>query len=126
MFVVFVANWCGHCEHLKPIWKKMERALKKTKSSQKGIIAMIYSDYRDRVNVSSNCDGYPTIKMYKNCKVSKEWNGDWTQKGVLENTVRSFFSEKTKKIRFKKKIIRKHKTKRKYRKRRNKTQKRRR
>ena len=64
--------------------------------------------------------------MYKNSKVLKEWNGDWTQKGVLENTVRSFFSEKTKKIRFKKKIIRKHKTKRKYRKRRNKTQKRRR
>ena len=27
MLVVFVANWCGHCEHLKPIWKKMEHAL---------------------------------------------------------------------------------------------------
>ena len=126
MLVVFVANWCGHCQHLKPIWNKMERALKKTRTVNKGIIAMIYSDYRDRVKVSSSCNGYPTIKMYNNGKVLKEWNGDWTQKGVLENTARSFFSEKTKKLRSKKNRNRKRKTKRKYRKRRNKTQKRRR
>ena len=126
MLVVFVANWCGHCEHLKPIWKKMERALKKIKCVNKGGIAMIYSDYRDRVNVNSNCNGYPTIKMYKNGKILKEWNGDWTQKGFLEKTARTFFSEKTKKVRSKKKRSHKRKTKRKYRKRRNKTQKRRR
>lgn len=91
MLVVFVANWCGHCQHLKPIWKKMENTIKKTKCVNRGIIAMIYSDYRERVNVSSNCNGYPTIRMYKDGKVLKDWNGDWTTKGVLERTAKGFF-----------------------------------
>tara|TARA_Y100001970_G_C14001940_1_gene733868 strand:+ start:135 stop:584 length:450 start_codon:yes stop_codon:yes gene_type:complete len=126
MLVVFVANWCGHCQYLKPIWKKMERALKKTKCVNKGIIAMVYSDYRDKIKVSANCDGYPTIKMYKDGKMLKEWNGDWTQPGILESTAKKFFSNKTKKVKSKKNRTRKRKTKRKHRKRRNKTQKRRR
>ena len=104
----------------------MESALKKTKCVNKGVIAMVYSDYRDRIKVSANCDGYPTIKLYKNGKVLKEWDGDWTQNGVLENMAKKFFSDKTKKLRSKKKRTRKRKTKRKHRKRRNKTQKRRR
>ena len=95
MMVVFVANWCGHCQHLKPIWHKMERALKKAKCVNNGIIGMIYSDYRERVNVSNNCNGYPTIKMYKDGKVLNDWNGDWTTDGVLEKTAKKFFNVKS-------------------------------
>jgi thioredoxin-like negative regulator of GroEL len=102
MMVVFVANWCGHCQHLKPIWKKMEKTLKKEKCLKQGIIAMIYSDYKDKINVSSNCAGYPTIKMYKDGKILNEWNGDWTKKGVLEKSARDFFKSSKKSL-FKKK-----------------------
>ena len=125
MMVVFVANWCGHCQHLKPIWKKMEKTMKKTKCLNQGIIAMIYSDYRDRVNVSSNCNGYPTIKMYKDGKILKEWSGDWTKKGILEKAARDFFKS-SKNVGSQKRRTRKRKTKRKKRKRKNKTRKRRR
>ena len=40
MLVVFVANWCGYCKYLKPIWKKMEKAMRKSKCVKKGMIVI--------------------------------------------------------------------------------------
>lgn len=110
MLVVFVANWCGHCQHLKPIWFQMEKKIKKNKCVKKGIIAMIYSDYKDRVNVSSNCNGFPTIRMYKDGQILKDWDGDWTSKNELEKSAKGFFGT-TKKGKSKK-ITRRRSTKR--------------
>jgi len=106
MMVVFVANWCGHCQHLKPIWAQMEKTVKKTKCISKGIVAMIYSDYRERVNVNSDCAGFPTIRLFKNGKNLGDWQGDWTKNKELEKKALSYFkqSNKTKKNKtFKKK-----------------------
>ena len=89
MVVAFVATWCGHCQNLKPIWKKMEKKLK-----NKGTIVMIYSDFRDRANISSNVNGYPTIKTYINGK-GKELNINWEEEGNLEKAVSKFFSGKS-------------------------------
>jgi len=109
MLVVFVANWCGYCKYLKPIWKKMEKAMRKSKCVKKGMIAMIYSDYKDRVEVPSNCDGYPTIRLFKDGKKIKDWEGDWMKKGSLEKFAEGFFKEKSF---FKKKRTKRRRTKR--------------
>ena len=115
MIVVFVADWCGHCQHLKPIWNSMIKTLKK--DNCKGIVAMIYSDYRDRVNISHNCDGYPTIRLYKNGNKYKDWDEDWTKNGHLEKKMKIFLkssrkNSKTKKITRRKRKKKKRKTKR--------------
>jgi len=115
MMVVFVANWCGHCQHLKPVWKQMERTVKKTKCISRGIVAMIYSDYKDKVKVSSNCNGYPTIRLYKNGKNLGDWNGDWTKKNVLNHKAISFFKRnRTRRVRKKQNRTKKKKTRKKY------------
>jgi len=107
--VAFVATWCGHCQNLKPLWKKMEKKLK-----NKGTIVMIYSDFRERANISSNVNGYPTIKTYINGK-GKESNINWEEEGNLEKAVSKFFSGKSFKKRTRKrtrKIRRKRKRRR--------------
>ena len=103
MLVVFVANWCGYCKYLKPIWKKMEKTMKKSKCVKNGIVAMIYSDYKDRVQVPSNCDGYPTIRLFKDGEKIKDWEGDWMKKGSLEKFAENFFKDKTGKRKHKRK-----------------------
>ena len=109
MVVAFVATWCGHCQNLKPIWKKMEKKLK-----NKGTIVMIYSDFREKANISSNVSGYPTIKTYINGK-GRELNINWEKEGNLEKAVSKFFSGKSLKKRTRKrtkKIRRKRKRRR--------------
>tara|TARA_B100001250_G_C19467290_1_gene642910 strand:- start:183 stop:632 length:450 start_codon:yes stop_codon:yes gene_type:complete len=120
MLVVFVANWCGYCKYLKPIWKKMEKTMKKSKCVKKGIIAMIYSDYKDKVQVPSNCDGYPTIRLFKDGKKIKDWEGDWMKKGSLEKFAEGFFKEKSSFTR-RKSTFKKRRTKRRKKRRRNRT-----
>lgn len=61
--------------------------MKKVNCAKNSMIAMIYSDYRDLVNIPYNCNGYPTIRMYKDGRVLKNWKGDWTSKGVLEKRI---------------------------------------
>ena len=67
----------------------MEKKLK-----NKGTIVMIYSDFRDKANISSNVNGYPTIKTYINGK-GKELNINWEEEGNLEKAVSKFFSGKS-------------------------------
>lgn len=97
MMVVFVANWCGHCQHLKPIWKKMEKVMKKAKCVKNSMIVMIYSEYKDKVNINSNCNGFPTIRMYQDGKSMGDWKGDWSQKGVLVGAAKEFLGERGRK-----------------------------
>ena len=112
MIIAFVATWCGHCQDLKPIWRKMEQKLK-----NKGTIVMIYSDFKDKINISSNVNGYPTIKTYINGK-GKELKINWAEEGNLEKAVSKFFSNQTligsgKKKRTKRKRTKKNKKKKK-------------
>jgi thiol-disulfide isomerase/thioredoxin len=113
MMVVFVADWCGHCQHLKPIWKKMERVMKKTNCAKSSMLVMVYSDYRERVNIPHNCNGYPTIRLYKDGKILNDWGGDWRKKGLLVKSAKKFFrSSGTKKRSSKKGTKRRRKPKR--------------
>jgi len=49
------------------------------------------------VNINSNCKGFPTIRMYEDGKIIGDWQGDWSQKGVLESTAKEFLGEKGRK-----------------------------
>ena len=83
---------------------------------------MIYSDYKDRVQVPSNCDGYPTIRLFKDGKKIKDWEGDWMKKGSLEKFAEGFFKEKST---FIKRRTKRRRTKRRKKRRRNRTRKKR-
>ena len=111
VMVAFVATWCGHCQNLKPIWKKMVKMMKK--KGVNGIIVLIYSDYREKIDLNNNCDGYPTIRLYKDGKVVSDFNRNWTQKDVLSKEANRFFRGKSKKSKTIKKTRKKKKRKKK-------------
>lgn len=111
VMVAFVATWCGHCQNLKPIWKKMVKMMKK--KGINGVIALVYSDYREQIHLNNNCNGYPTIRLYKDGKIVNDFNGNWTQKDVLSKEAKRFFRGKSKKSKSKKRTKKKRKGKRK-------------
>ena len=111
VMVAFVATWCGHCQNLKPVWKKMVKIMKK--KGVKGVIALVYSDYRDQIVLNTNCNGYPTIRLYKDGKIVNDFNGKWSQKGVLSKEAKRFFRGRTKPLFLKKRTKKKRKGKRK-------------
>tara|TARA_B110000208_G_scaffold180113_1_gene229526 strand:- start:49 stop:504 length:456 start_codon:yes stop_codon:yes gene_type:complete len=100
VMVAFVATWCGHCQNLKPIWKKMVKMMKK--KGINGVIALVYSDFREQIDINTDCNGYPTIRLYKDGKIVNDFNGNWTQKDVLSKEANRFFKRRTKSL-FKKK-----------------------
>ena len=83
------------------------------KKGVNGIIALIYSDYREKIDLNNNCDGYPTIRLYKDGKVVSDFNRNWTQKDVLSKEANRFFRGKSKKSKTIKKTRKKRKRKKK-------------
>jgi len=76
------ANWCGHCQALKPEWKKMKNNIMKTPSYKRGAYKFIEIEDSDKLkqqkmnNVNSmikggklSADGYPTLFKVQNSKI---------------------------------------------------------
>jgi hypothetical protein len=68
------ANWCGHCQSLKPEWKKMKYNLMKTPSYKRGVYKFMEIEDADKSKDSKinsinarlqgeklAANGYPTI-----------------------------------------------------------------
>jgi thiol-disulfide isomerase/thioredoxin len=90
------ANWCGHCQALKPEWKKMKHNVMKTLSYKKGIYKFVEIEDADKTKEQQiavmnsglhgskiEANGYPTIFKIHGGKV-KYFEGDRTS-GELQN-----------------------------------------
>jgi hypothetical protein len=68
--VLYYANWCGHCNTMKPEWQKVisrmnEHNNNNTSNSTSNInIADIESSHIDDLTDKPEIAGFPTIKMY--------------------------------------------------------------
>ena len=61
--ILYKANWCGHCQMLKPEWNKFIIRMKRVPRLN---IAEVDSDFMS--SMDEQIMGYPTIKMYHNNK----------------------------------------------------------
>jgi len=59
--VLYYAEWCGHCNAMKPEWEKV---VEKLKDSGKINIADIKNELIDVLSHKPKIEGFPTIKMY--------------------------------------------------------------
>jgi thiol-disulfide isomerase/thioredoxin len=85
------AYWCGHCQALKPEWKKMKHIIHKKKGKKHLVFAEIEEKESDsalrklekdhRVTISSN--GYPTLFRIEKDKVVY-YEGDRTADKMSE------------------------------------------
>jgi hypothetical protein len=70
--VLYYANWCGHCNTMKPEWQKVISRMKthntncNSNNTNKSIIniADIESSHIDHLPEKPEIAGFPTIKMY--------------------------------------------------------------
>ena len=59
--VFYYADWCGHCQTMKPEW---ETVANKLSNSNNLNIAEVNSDYINDLLMKPQINGFPTIKMY--------------------------------------------------------------
>lgn len=71
--VLFYADWCGHCQAMKPEWTKVKAYVKKHKLPVV-LVEIEHSDMQDGSSVLRDADvkrvmeepiqGYPTLRLY--------------------------------------------------------------
>lgn len=85
--VLYWAEWCGHCNAMKPEWHTVVNNLKKSKNIN---IADIESTHIPELPHKPQIPGYPTINIYINGKRKSTFNSDRTaaeiEKFAMNNT----------------------------------------
>ena len=75
--VWFFADWCGHCHSMAPEWKKL------IDNNRNNInLAKVRDDYQNKIEMDAPVQGYPTILLAKNGRVSKVFSGDRTAESL--------------------------------------------
>lgn len=65
--VLYYANWCGHCNTMKPEWQEVVNRMKTHNNNTNNSIiniADIESSHIDHLTDKPTIAGFPTIKMY--------------------------------------------------------------
>ena len=63
--VLYYAEWCGHCNNMKPEWRKVVDKMSKSKNVN---VADVESSHIGELAEQPKVEGFPTIKMYNNGK----------------------------------------------------------
>lgn len=64
LFVEFYAEWCGHCQNLKPKWAKLAKTYKER--GGKVVFAKIDADKNSKAGERYNIEGFPTLILFMN------------------------------------------------------------
>lgn len=71
--LAITAPWCGHCQTLKPEWKKV---LKNTNNHNNLMLGMVEENLLNDIKCDTKIEGYPTIRVFKGGKKKKDYNGE--------------------------------------------------
>tara|TARA_B100000902_G_scaffold399988_2_gene474298 strand:- start:2580 stop:2996 length:417 start_codon:yes stop_codon:yes gene_type:complete len=76
---------CIHCQNMKPQWEYLKTKLKNAKCN--GLLLEIDSDqlnYVDFPSLKNSIKGFPSIMVFKNGKLAKEYNGNRTSNDMFK------------------------------------------
>ena len=76
---------CIHCQNMKPQWEYLKTKLKNAKCN--GLLLEIDSDqlnYVDFASLKNSIKGFPSIMVFKNGKLAKEYNGNRTSNDMFK------------------------------------------
>ena len=77
-FVMYYADWCGHCQRAKPEFKKLGSTMTIGERSVK--VVMINPDENPEAVAGKAIKGYPTIHLYDSKgKLAQEYSGQRTK-----------------------------------------------
>ena len=94
LIVLYYAEWCGHCQRMKPEWKKFEDDLKEKYKNIKyaklecdgdivGSDNLTEEDKKKIMEEKENVRGYPTVKLFIGNEI-KEFQSDRTAEKFME------------------------------------------
>jgi thioredoxin domain-containing protein 5 len=103
---------CIHCNNMKPQWNMLKKRLKK--SNCNGLLLEIDSDQVNNIDYDSltnSVKGLPTIMIFKNGKLLREYSGDRTSNDMFKffKPYLVFVNNKTRKRKSKKNKTRRRK-----------------
>ena len=77
VFVVFLAPWCGHCQHFKPEWEKIKHHLKQGKGGRaKGHVLTASDTTMQKLPAAmKKPSGFPTMSLYDGVRHIKDYSG---------------------------------------------------
>jgi thiol-disulfide isomerase/thioredoxin len=85
--VLYYADWCGHCQTMKPEWQKV---VSKFSGNQAVNVAEVESTLIDKLAHKPQVQGFPTIKMYQSgnevAQFQDERVADKMEKFALSNS----------------------------------------
>ncbi len=82
VFIAFLADWCGHCQHFKPEWEKIKTHLKKHSEGSGHVVTS--NDKHMQELPCKQPSGFPTMSLYKGTKHIKDYDGGRNMPEVLK------------------------------------------
>ncbi len=81
--ILYYANWCPHCQTMKPEWNKFSETLKNNKSVN---VAEVESEFMDSIGPEhkANVQGFPTIIGCREGKKIADYNGPRTSNDMIK------------------------------------------
>jgi thiol-disulfide isomerase/thioredoxin len=72
IIVLYYANWCGHCQSMKPEWDKFKKICKTNPKYSHLQVADVESEHIGNTNAVNEVHGFPTIKYYNKNSTTKD------------------------------------------------------
>lgn len=84
--ILFFANWCGHCQRLKPTWEKLE-----TKINGNGNYLLVAIDIEKEPEITrwANVNGFPSIFHFDKQGKLREYQGSRSEEDLLQGIYNS-------------------------------------
>ncbi|CAI7844083.1 unnamed protein product [Closterium sp. NIES-53] len=74
-FVMFHAEWCGHCKRLIPVWSQLADEIKQAGRAGVGVAALLATQHQKHPAVGF-IQGFPTLIWFHGGQMVAEYSGD--------------------------------------------------
>ena len=82
IFVAFLADWCGHCQHFKPQWEMVKNELRMNPNKMNGMV-ITADDQLMRNLPLKQPSGFPTMSLYNGTTFVDDYKGMRSKEDVL-------------------------------------------